>query len=337
MEDDQPDPSKDDLQDGYIGAEVKETQDVEKSTAPLKTPDHQGNKESHHPPTPDRRGKETLPPLSQSLSGSPTLVGMVSRLSGSRATIHNNWMKPNKKEEEMSIAGSRERDITINGVSVLDVLRKKSAKDKHPRQDQKTATKGRKKSSQLATPPSANIRKYLVKKSREDEDPAGKTEVLKLSEDNQKMQDNRDIPVKDNDCDILEDKPTQENGTATQVMKKTFTHITQKNTPKKISEKILKFQDMIRGDECVIGSGRCASHNTKLVRKIVVRKMSCVDKFGGIGWRNGEVTILACPKASQPGSSSTTQLTTKYSSEAGTNKKQQIYDLDVQTLQTTMK
>ena len=88
-------------------------QDVEKSKAPTKTPDYQGNKESHHPPTPDRRGKETLPPLSQSLSGSPTLVGMVSRLSGSHATIHNNWMKPNKKEEEMSIAVSREREITI--------------------------------------------------------------------------------------------------------------------------------------------------------------------------------------------------------------------------------
>ena len=86
---------------------------------------------------------------------------------------------------------------------------------------------------------------------------------MQLSEDNHMMQDNRDIPVKDNDCDSLEDKPTQENGTATQVMKKAFTHITQKNTPKKISEKILRFQDMIRGDECVIGTGRC--HNTKLV------------------------------------------------------------------------
>ena len=74
-----------------------------------------------------------------------------------------------------------------------------------------------------------------------------------------------------------------------------------------------------------------------------MRKVSCVDKFGGIGWRNGEVTILACPKASQPGSSSTTQLTTKYSSEAGTNKKQRIDvlecddQLDVQTVQTKMR
>ena len=81
---------------------------------------------------------------------------------------------------------------------------------------------------------------------------------------------------------------------------------------------------MITGDECVIGSGRGGRHNTKLVRKIVVKKMSCVDKFGGIEWKNGEVTILACPKASQPGSNSATQPTTVYSSEAGTNKRQRV-------------
>ena len=317
--------------------------DVEKSKAPINTPDYQGDKESHHPPTPDRRGKETLPPASQSLSGSSTPVEMVSKPSGSRATGPSSEIQPNKNVEKMNIEGAKGRDITINGVSVLEVLKKKSARDKHPRQEQKTVTKGRKKSSQLATPPSANIRKYLVRKRREDEDPVRNTEDIQLSEDNLLKQDNRDIPVRDKDCDIQEDKTTQENVTATHMMKKTFTHITKKNTPKKISEKISRFQDMIRGDECVIGSGRCASHNTKLVRKVVVRKMSCVDKFGGIGWRNGEVTILACPKASQPGNNSTTQPTTKYSSEAGANKKQWIDviecddQLDVQTGQTVMR
>ena len=93
----------------------------------------------------------------------------------------------------------------------------------------------------------------------------------------------------------------------------------------------------------MIGSGSCGSHNTKLVRKIVVKNMSCVDKSGGIRWRNGVVTILACPKASQPGSSSTTQLTTEYSSEAGTNKKQRVDVVvcddqsDVQTGHTVMR
>ena len=137
LEDDQPDPSKDDIQDGYQGAEVKVIQDVEKSKAPTKTPDYQENKESHHPPTPDRRGKETLSPSSQSLSGSPTSVEKVPRLSGSRATVPSSRMKPNKNVEEMNIAGSRGRDITINGVSVLEVLRKKSIKDKIRRQSPK--------------------------------------------------------------------------------------------------------------------------------------------------------------------------------------------------------
>ena len=54
--------------------------------------------------------------------------------------------------EEMSIAGSRGRDITINGVSMMEVMRMKNVKDKFSRQDQKTVTKGRKKSSQTSTP-----------------------------------------------------------------------------------------------------------------------------------------------------------------------------------------
>ena len=88
-------------------------------------------------------------------------------------------------------------------------------------------------------------------------------------------------------------------------MKKTFNQLVKKHTPIKINERISKFQELIAGDECVMGSGRCGTHNTKLVRRIVTKKMSCVDKLGGIVWRSGEVTILACPKASQPRSNST--------------------------------
>ena len=65
-------------------------------------------------------------------------------------------------------------------------------------------------------------------------------------------------------------------------MKKPFNQLVKKNTPKKINEKISKFQELITGDECVMGSGCCGTHNTKLVRGIVIKKMSCVDKSGGI-------------------------------------------------------
>ena len=47
-----------------------------------------------------------------------------------------------------------------------------------------------------------------------------------------------------------------------------------------------------------MGSVRCARHNTKLVKKIVLKKMSCVDKHGVVSWKMGEVTILACPGVS---------------------------------------
>ena len=83
----------------------------------------------------------------------------------------------------------------------MEVMRKKSVKDKHPRQEQKTVTKWRKKSSQLPTPSSANIRKYLVRKNREDENTGSDIKDKKLSEDNHNIQDNRDISIKKNDCD----------------------------------------------------------------------------------------------------------------------------------------
>ena len=43
------------------------------------------------------------------------------------------------------------------------------------------------------------------------------------------------------------------------------------------------------------GSGRCASHNVRLVRDIVQRKQSFVKKCGGIGWRLCDFAILVCP------------------------------------------
>ena len=72
-------------------------------------------------------------------------------------------------------------------------------------------------------------------------------------------------------------------------MKKKFNQLVKKHTPIKINERISKFQELIAGDECVTGSGRCGTHNTK-----------------------------------QPGSNSAIKTTTEYSFEAGTNKKQRI-------------
>ena len=62
-----------------------------------------------------------------------------------------------------------------------------------------------------------------------------------------------------------------------------------------IKDRIMMFQDMCDGDTCVFGSGMCATYHTKLVRRVVTRRVSYVDKCGAIKWKIGEGTILDCP------------------------------------------
>ena len=57
----------------------------------------------------------------------------------------------------------------------------------------------------------------------------------------------------------------------------------------------MTFEDMCDGDACVFGSGMCATHHTKLIRRVVTRRVSYVDKCGEVKWKIGEGTILDCP------------------------------------------
>ena len=56
------------------------------------------------------------------------------------------------------------------------------------------------------------------------------------------------------------------------------------------------------GGPCILGSGRCAQHNTKLKRQIVKNRVSVVDKTGNVAWQIREGTILVCPLAHQSNS-----------------------------------
>ena len=57
------------------------------------------------------------------------------------------------------------------------------------------------------------------------------------------------------------------------------------------------YQELGRGQACIKGSGRCATHNCKLVRKIENKKTSKIDKNGKLVWQMCEVTISVCPAA----------------------------------------
>ena len=62
-------------------------------------------------------------------------------------------------------------------------------------------------------------------------------------------------------------------------MKKKFHQLVKKHTPIKINERISKFQELIAGDECVTGSGRCGTHNTKLAPRLASQVATALSKL----------------------------------------------------------
>ena len=82
-------------------------------------------------------------------------------------------------------------------------------------------------------------------------------------------------------------------------MKKTFTDVIRpKNT---VSDRIEKFQKIVSdsGGGCILGSGMCATHNVKLVRRIDKKKVGENDDSGGVRWVYRDVTSMVCPSANQ--------------------------------------
>ena len=68
-----------------------------------------------------------------------------------------------------------------------------------------------------------------------------------------------------------------------------------------VGDNIRKFQELSnKNNQCVIGSGRCGSHNVKLVREVKQKKMSVIGKNGELSWSTREVTILTCPAVKNP-------------------------------------
>ena len=53
------------------------------------------------------------------------------------------------------------------------------------------------------------------------------------------------------------------------------------------------------GGPCVKGSGRCLTHDVKLVREIKNMRMSDTDKDGFTMWRLRESAVLICPAMHQ--------------------------------------
>ena len=219
-----------------------------------------------------------------------------------------------------TIVKPRPTTITINGIPLKDVR----MKGRQPRVNKTTPSKRKlettKKNVKTTTPSVEDNRKiweYMVRKKAKKEDNNEGT-----SEDNAVQRVSReDIEVKlpsrttttSRSMDECEDTKLSMN------VKKTFgtTVVKGKN---KVSAKILKFQELVNGEDCVVRSGYCVTHNLKTVREIVSVRTSCVDKNAKVGWRLSESAVMCCPRA-QPRKPTSTQTTgqTLFSEAGKTN------------------
>ena len=95
-----------------------------------------------------------------------------------------------------------------------------------------------------------------------------------------------------------------------------------------VRENIAMFQELQRGGVCVMGSGRCAEHNRRLVRTVTMKRVSEKDEKGDTKWVMREVTTLTCPGSTvgQPEDRGSAQ--TVISNESGvTNKRRRLYSM----------
>ena len=203
------------------------------------------------------------------------------------------------KKSQEGMTGS----ITVGGVNLEEVLkRKRGQEDSYTKKTTNKKTTGKK--NLVKTTPSSDrskqtITRYFAKKTVADED--------MKPEDNQVTEDNpieREKPASLSTRGHI--KEGQNCATDMKSVKLTFGDVCKDNHVKKKSmgDRISRFQDIVDNSAvCVTGSGRCATHNQKLVRRVITKKQSCVDKCGGVGWRLCDFTILECPTSlsSAPG------------------------------------
>ena len=77
--------------------------------------------------------------------------------------------------------------------------------------------------------------------------------------------------------------------------------------------------DVGGGGACVKGSGRCLTHDVKLVREIKNMRMSDTDKDGFTMWRLRDSSVLVCPTSTQERQSSFYSMTSQLPVIGGTS------------------
>ena len=114
-----------------------------------------------------------------------------------------------------------------------------------------------------------------------------------------------------------------------QDMKTTFTV---KKTMK-VKESVKMFQELATGKECVLGSGRCSTHNVKLLRSVCRKRMNVISDDWNVTWTMGEGVVLACPYK-QAGSTDTATRAAPLMSEGASGNKRLCMDEKMDQSQT---
>ena len=209
-----------------------------------------------------------------------------------RATSLTVGQQGDSQKEVKNIGDSVVTGITVNGVNLMDIqrLRVKSAKktvvntNKKSRNDKKDVKQLTPSRDQLT------LDKFFTN-----------TQTTKKEDNGQLV---RHSDKKTTSSELLEDnKPTmseEEKIDMKQKIRKLSTKTKfERPSQSEVRRKIKIFSDKSQGVKCVLGSGHCSGHNVKLVRSVVMKKVSEIDRNGMVIWPMREVTILSCP-AVQP-------------------------------------
>ena len=209
-------------------------------------------------------------------------------------------ISPDKKRSDVAVEDTSVRrnltgSITVNGINLMELQKLRGSpvsKEKTPR---RSGQKNNKKKDETPVPSSGKISSYFVRKRANQDDRS--TGMSGNKEDKDKTEDKTNEKEEEE-----EEERMRKTGTLKQIVsveepmgkKTTFTPVKKPHSAS-VKENIRMFQELANKDECVWGSGRCSTHNTRLVRKVVMKKVSEVSNKGHISWPMREVCTFACP------------------------------------------
>ena len=182
----------------------------------------------------------------------------------------------------------------INGVNMLQLQKKKMSTTMKKSVSGTSTPRGTKKKEMNTTTSSGKISNYFVKKTKDkdDCDIAGRQNSTA-----EKTKHREEYSTEEGRGKLDRKKETLVNKNTDDEKKTTFNTISVKKRQSTMKEHISMFQKLADGEDCVIWSGRCSSHNAKLVRSVVKKKVCSVNENGTVSWPMGEAVILACPYA----------------------------------------